>query len=100
LEIIALNSFDLTRALDVLSKEPGIFVEHQPYLDADQQLLRIRGKTSAETLHGMKDLVMANDTWFKLAPRFTADLTGCLQLILLLCLRDKLRWSGQLVWLD
>jgi uridine kinase len=100
LEIIALNSFDLTRVLDVLKNEPGIFVEHHPYVDADQQTLRIRGKIPSLKLHEIKDLIMADDPWFKLNPRLTADLAGCLQLILLLCLRDKLRWNGQLIWLD
>src|SRR6266699_3158860 len=40
LEVLALNSFDLTAFVECLSREPDLFVEHDPYVDATQQLFR------------------------------------------------------------
>lgn len=100
LEILALNSFNFTGVVERLSLEPDLFVDHNPWLDATQQLLRMRGRISEQALYRIREAVVPNDLWLRNTCTLSAGLTGCLQLILFLCLREKLRWSGQPVWLD
>ena len=100
LEILALNSFNLTAFVEYLSHEPELVVDHTPYLDATQQRLRIRGKVSPRDLYRIKEVLFGGDIWLRNACTLSADLPGCLQLIIFICLREKLRWSGQPVWLD
>lgn len=100
LEILALNSFNLTLFAEYLSHEPNLVVDHAPYLNATQQLLRIRGRVSARDLYRVKEAVLGGDIWLRNACALSPDLQGCLQLVIFICLRERLRWNGQPVWLD
>jgi uridine kinase len=96
LEMRALNSFDFSLIASALRTRTDLSIEYEPYLDAKWQLLRLSGKVSAETLRDI-----AHETapealaFFNSSPQFASDLSGCLQLVTLICLRDKLSSAGQ-----
>jgi uridine kinase len=100
LEILALNSFNLAMTAEYLSLDPELVVEHTPYLDATMQKLRIRGTASTQALYRIREATLGGDLWLRNSCTLSPGLPGCLQLILFFCLREKLRWSGQPVWLD
>jgi len=100
LEVRAINSFDLSGFVEYLSREPELVVEHTPYVDDTWQLLRVRGQIAPQALYRIKEVILGGDLWLRHACTLTAGLPGCLQLLMFLCLREKIRWSGQPVWLD
>ena len=94
LEIRALNSFDLTGLAEELAQVETLTVTHEPFLDARWQHLSLHGAVRPEALATIAREVIPNLEEITLDPSFTADLEGCLQLLMLVCLSSKLRWTG------
>jgi uridine kinase len=100
LEVQALNSFGLTAFAERLALEPDLDVEHEPWLDATHQVLRITGHVRPGTLSRLVEIETAGGPWLRMSGALRGGLEGCLQVILFLCLRDKVRWRGQPIWPD
>ena len=93
LEILASNGFDFTGLVENLSAVDTVSVEHDPFVDTRWQSLRIGGSVAAERLAVISSDIVPNRDEICMEPSFAADLQGCLQLVFLLCLSGKLRWS-------
>jgi len=94
LEVRALNGFDFSGLADELAGLDSITVEHQPYTDSRWQTLRLAGKISGERIREICASRVPNLHELAPDPHFTDDTNGLLQLLVLACLSEKLRWSG------
>lgn len=92
MEVNALNSFNITSLLDRLRECEGITVEHDPYVDARRQFVRIKGKIPYRRIETIAFEIVPNMEEITTLPRFSDDCAGCLQLIILICLSHKLHW--------
>jgi uridine kinase len=97
LGIRASNSFNFTQLMARLDDVDTLSATHEPFVDAHWQSLLICGRVTAETLQAIANDIVPNLGDITPAPSFVADLQGCLQLIFLVCLSDKLSWNGQSV---
>jgi len=94
LDVLALNSFRLQPLVEALGKVPGLEVEHAPFADARLQRLAIRGRVDAEALRQVALAVVSGLHELAPAPEFTAGVRGLQQVVLLVCLSERLRWSA------
>jgi uridine kinase len=94
LHVMLQNSFGLARALQELSRYGSVRFEHEPYIDAKWQALVISGTITRGSLSSVARSVIPNLE--EIAPmfEFTDGLPGCLQLIFLICISDKMSWSS------
>ena len=95
LEVLALNSFNFTLLVERLSALNTILAKHNPFIDTRWQSLRIDGTVPAEQLLAISCDLLPDLEEISLRPSFAADLQGCLQLISLVCLSAKLRWTDR-----
>jgi len=93
LEITASNSFDLLACAQLLSSVESLSVEHDPFLDIRNQHLRLRGTISEEAIQKMAGSLVPNLEEICTKARFRRNLDGCLQLIVLSCLSNRLSLS-------
>lgn len=92
LEVLATNCHDLFGLAQTLSREPGLRIDHDPAADVRFQLLRFHGTVTAAQLHlAARETIVDFDS-FVPGCQFEADLNGCLQVVLLTCLNQRLRW--------
>ncbi|MGH2521353.1 MAG: hypothetical protein ACRDH2_02515 [Anaerolineales bacterium] len=94
LEVQALNGFDFADLAAELASLGSISVEHQPFVDSRWQLLRLSGKISSERIWAIGEGQVPNLPEIAQHPQFAGDVNGLLQLVLLICLSHKLRWSS------
>jgi uridine kinase len=92
LEIVANNSFSFLKLAERLGEIDSLKVEHDAFLDTRHQLLQLHGRVPAEKVAAIARATIPNLDEIAANSVFAADLTGCMQLILLTCLSDKLRW--------
>lgn len=95
LVIRAVNSFDLSLFSMQLETSPDVKIEHDPFVDARWQCLRIEGPVSADWLRNLASEIIPNLDELAIEPEFENDLGGCIQLAFLICLSHKLRWTGR-----
>ena len=92
LEILALNSFDLEALAAELRACDSLAVEHAPYRDSRWQSLCVSGNIQAGVLSAMARRFTDLPAHRSVAIR--DGLPGCVQLVFLRCLAQKLRWNG------
>ncbi|MDT8395062.1 MAG: hypothetical protein RRA32_01265 [bacterium] len=94
LHVMLVNSFGLARAMQELSRYETLHIEHEPYVDAKWQALVISGSVEAAGLSSVARTVIPNLE--EIAPQFefTDGLPGCLQLLFLICVSEKVSWSS------
>lgn len=95
LEVSALNTFNLSHLVDGLNHMGSIKIDYEPYKDARWQSIKCSGMATANDIETLTRELIPNLHEISLKPSFAQDCEGCLQLIFLVCLRDKLGWSGQ-----
>ena len=93
-EILARNTFDLSALAKHLANQPALSITHQPMLDVRWQSLCIDGTIPAESIQAIAKEVVVNIEEIAGAPTFDSDLPGCVQITFLVCLSNKLRWTG------
>jgi uridine kinase len=94
LELKALNGFDLGSLVEALEDAPGLALEWQPFLDGRWQMLRAAGRISPGALAQAAEASIPNLHEIASQPRFAPDVNGLLQLVLLACLGQRLRWAS------
>jgi hypothetical protein len=94
LEVRALNGYDLGGLAEALEAEQGMAVDLEPFVDHRWQALRVAGCLPAERVRAMAEALVPNLGELCTAPVFAADLNGVVQLVVVLCLAQKLRWSN------
>jgi uridine kinase len=101
LNLRALNGFDFSHMIGALRAGTKMAIHHEPYLDANWQSIRLSGNVAAATLSEIaRDTASELLNFFQATPQFASDLPGCLQLVTLICLKDKLSGAGQPLWGD
>lgn len=93
LEIVASNSFSLGLLADALRGRGALTVEHEGFLNIRQQRLAASGSIDPARIRAIAETLVPNLEELAGVPIFAADLNGVLQLVFLICLSDKLRWS-------
>lgn len=93
LEVLASTTFSFVRLAEELRSVPGPTVEHDPLVDGQRQALVLRGPISAEQVREVAEAAIPSLEEITAAPAYADGLNGLLQLVLLACLSDKLRWA-------
>jgi uridine kinase len=94
LEIETLNSFYLGAFVDGVMARGIEVLNYDPYVDGHWQTLLLAGTISGAELSALAQEVIPNlDELSGMATGFVDGLEGCLQLITLLCMSYKLRFS-------
>jgi uridine kinase len=91
---LAANDFNLTPLVRKLSGIPGLAVAHQPFLDDRWQSLTMAGDVSAAEVAAAAHQAIPNLEEITHLPSFAGGLNGCLQLVFLSCLGDKINWRS------
>jgi uridine kinase len=93
LEVTALNSFNFGRIAARLREEGSLVVDHEPFIDARWQRLRVSGHVAIDTVHRVAHEEIPSLHEITEAPRFASDLHGVVQLFFLCALSEKFRWG-------
>jgi phosphoribulokinase len=93
LEVLASTTFSFLHLAEQLRAVPGLAVEHDPLVDGQRQALTVRGAVSAEQVRAAAEASIPSLEEITAAPVYADGLNGALQLVLLACLSDKLRWA-------
>jgi hypothetical protein len=93
LEAHALNGFDLGPLAEALAATAGLVVDWQPFVDPRWQRLGASGGLTAERLREVAEAVVPNLTDLAPAPRFAPGASGLMQVLVLACLSQRLRWA-------
>jgi uridine kinase len=96
LEVFALNGYDLGGLMAELEAQDGVTAELQPFLDSRWQALRVAGDVPPERLRALAEAEVPNLLELAQQPRFSTGTNGLMQLIILICLSQRLRWSSVL----
>jgi uridine kinase len=94
LEVLARNGFDLNGLAEALSSAPGVQADLDPFVDGQWQRLRLAGKASAERLASVAAAEVPNLGEMVARPRLAAGVNGMMQLVVVVCLAQRLRWAG------
>jgi uridine kinase len=95
LEVKAINGFNLMRIIERLSLITSLSLEYEPFVDSHWQCFSLSGSVCGETLHAIAREVIPNLEEITTNPYFASDLQGCLQLVFISCLSDKMRWNSK-----
>lgn len=95
LELLLQNSFSLERLASELQDLPNLRVEFDPFRDPTYQRLLLSGDATSEELLALSWSCLPGLAEIHSKPSLESGIDGCLQLVLLLCLSEQLRW-GQL----
>ena len=91
LEVTARTSFSLLPVVEQFQRIPTLRVTFDLFVDTRHQTLVVQGTATAEELRAAVGKCIRNLEEVSTKPVFVDGLDGCLQLILLACLSDKLR---------
>ena len=69
-------------------------VFHEPISSARWQTLSFEGHVPADRLKAIAKEIIPNMDEIDSAPTFVSGLDGCAQLLFLVCISSRLRWSG------
>jgi uridine kinase len=93
LEIVANNNFSFLALAERLEETESIRVQHDAFVDARRQSLVISGDLSAAQVRSLAESIIPNLEELVAGTALQGGLDGCLQLVLITCLSDRLRWS-------
>ncbi len=93
LEITGKNSFSWSAMPDAFAGIGSLVVEHDGFISTSRQLITFWGKIEPGALRAVAERLVPDLDELTDWPTFDWDLNGCLQLVFLVCLMDKLRWS-------
>jgi uridine kinase len=94
LEVQARNGYDLTGVAEALGQLEGVAVDLQPFLDGHWQRLRLMGEAGSEPLRTIAEAEVPNLVEIAPAPKFASGVNGMMQLAVLACLSQRLRWGA------
>ena len=97
LELHARNGFNWNELAEALEAVPSLRITHEPFSDFYWQKLVVSGQIPASTVKAIAVQVFPNLDEIATGLQFAGDLDGCLQLVFLCCLTDRLRW-GERIW--
>jgi uridine kinase len=89
LEVRASTRFDLTALARGLAENPGLKVEHEPMVDPRWQVLTLGGTAGADAIARLAGAILPQVEEPKAPRAFAADVNGCVQLLLLVCLSHE-----------
>ena len=95
LEIVASNSFNLEEIASYIRWIGSMQVEHE-YREGRKQVLRLRGTILQRQVAAMARRVVSHHFHLPSEPQFHGGLEGCLQLVFVVCLTEKLFWRQSL----
>lgn len=95
LQVQARNGYDLIGLVEALAQLEGVETDFQPFLDGHWQRLRLAGAPTPEQLQAIAENEIPNLAEIALAPRFGGGVNGIMQLIVLSCLSQRLRWGAE-----
>jgi uridine kinase len=95
LEVQARNGYDLSAVTEALADLPGASAELEPFVDGAWQLLRLAGQPTSEQLRALAAAELANFGDLTAQPLLAGGVNGLMQLMVLTCLAQRLRWSRQ-----
>jgi uridine kinase len=96
LEVQARNGYDLSGVVEALAAVPGVRADLEPFVDGAWQMLRLAGEVPTAQLRAIAQTETVGLSEIAAAPRLAGDVNGLMQLIVLVCLAQRLRWSGQM----
>ncbi len=94
LDVQALNGYDLSGLVNELESIEGVTAELQPFLDNRWQALRLSGDLPPERILSLAEAEVPNLHEMAQRPRFDGGVNGLVQLVVVICLSQKLRWSS------
>jgi uridine kinase len=94
LEVQARNGYDLNGVAEALGQVESVAVSLQPFLDGTWQRLRLSGAAASEQLRTIAEAEVPNLVEIAPAPNFAGGVNGLMQLVVLACLSQRLRWGG------
>lgn len=95
LEVRLLNSFNLRDMVEKLDGFNGLEIFYEPYLDTRYQMVKFRGKVSGDELLKMSNVLVPDMEELTSCPVFDDDLNGCLQLLFVVCMSQKIRFFSE-----
>jgi uridine kinase len=95
LRVTAANSFNFSRLLDGMKEIDTLTVDHEPFVDTVWQSLSLSGTVGSAELYSLAHAVISDLEEVAPMPEFTSGLNGCLQLVFLVCLSERMRWGGK-----
>lgn len=93
LHVKALNSFDFSGLVELLSAHGVGIRQYEPFLDGHWQELELEGTISPSALTELAAQLIPNPDELSASFVFDEGLEGCVQLIFLLCLSSRLKVS-------
>jgi uridine kinase len=94
LEVQALNGYDLSGLVSELEAFEGVTAELQPFVDHRWQALRLSGDVPPERMRAIAENEVPNLYEMVQQPQFAGGVDGLLQLVVVICLSQKLRWAA------
>ncbi len=94
LEFEALNSFDFHAVSRELRTVNTLRVEHEEYVDGVRQVLRVEGDITGEEIRRIASRIFCPAEELAVSGAFTSGYAGVTQLVILLCLNEKLLWRN------
>jgi uridine kinase len=94
LEVQALNGYDFSGLVNTLEGLEGARAELQPFLDSRWQALRLAADLPAARLLALAEAEVPNLYELAQRPQFASGLNGLIQLVIVICLSQKLRWGA------
>jgi uridine kinase len=96
LEVRVRNEFNLYKLVEALGQRAAVRIDYHPVIDPHWQTLSLEGTASASAIavHAIAQDLVANLDELAPRPRFSSGADGCLQLLFLFCLGERMRWRG------
>jgi uridine kinase len=91
LHLQALNSFDFSGLVELLSVAGVVIRQYEPFLDGRWQVLELEGTIASTTLAELAAQLIPNPDELSASFHFEEGLEGCVQLLFLLCLSSRLK---------
>jgi hypothetical protein len=96
LEVQARNGYDLTGLAEAVAALPGLRAELDPFVDGAWQVLRLGGPATADQLLAIARAEIPGLAEMAAAPQMAEGINGAMQLVVMTCLAQRLRWSDRL----